>query len=474
MKSSIFKLFAILFFIIFLDQEAQSTELLDLPRCIEIGLSNAYSIKKQENSVKLYKAQLNSSYGNFLPTIEGGFNYLPYNKSYQQLVDMPELLNPQGLRNYTYYTSQTTSKDATYYIRGSLNFFDGFANISKLRSSLSQNKAAEDILKREKQQLVYEILKFYYQLMLDQELLTIAEENFSLSKKNLEKISAKVKIGALSISDLYQQDAKVSDFQLLSIQRSNAVAIDKVNILNKIGFAQTDDLFEFTKVLFPNFSSIPLLDKNDLIKSAFINRSDYLGKKHYSDAAKSNITVSRSDLYPKVNLISQISANGSEATSYKINNTPYDVASQSNAIDMLFRNTSLLYGLEIKWKIFDGFTTNTNIQKSKLEYLNSLIELDETRNRIITEINILVADYNSSIHKLKATESGLIAANQAFSTVSERYNLGLADFTDLAESQAQLVKAKSERVQALYNMDFQTKVISYYTGLLNPTSFSGN
>ena len=101
-------------------------------------------------------------------------------------------------------------------------------------------------------------------------------------------------------------------------------------------------------------------------------------------------------------------------------------------------------------------------------------ELDETRNRIITEINILVADYNSSIHKLKATESGLIAANQAFSTVSERYNLGLADFTDLAESQAQLVKAKSERVQALYNMDFQTKVISYYTGLLNPTSFSGN
>ena len=310
--------------------------------------------------------------------------------------------------------------------------------------------------------------------MLDQELLTIAEENFSLSKKNLEKISAKVKIGALSISDLYQQDAKVSEFQLLSIQRSNAVAIDKVNILNKIGFAQTDDLFEFTKVLLPNFSSIPLLDKNDLIKSAFINRSDYLGKKHYSDAAKSNITVSRSDLYPKVNLISQISANGSEATSYKINNTPYDVASQSNAIDMLFRNTSLLYGLEIKWKIFDGFTTNTNIQKSKLEYLNSLIELDETRNRIITEINILVADYNSSIHKLKATESGLIAANQAFSTVSERYNLGLADFTDLAESQAQLVKAKSERVQALYNMDFQTKVISYYTGLLNPTSFSGN
>ena len=474
MKSLLFKLFTIFLFFIFSDQEAQSIELLDLPRCIEIGLSNAYSIKKQENSVKLSKAQLHNSYGSFLPTIEAAFDYLPYNKSYQQLVDMPELLNPQGSRNYKYYTSQTTSRDANYYIRGSLNFFDGFGNIAKLKSSISQSKGTDDLLKREKQQLVYDILKYYYQLMLDEELLSIADENLLLAKKTLQKISAKVKTGDLSISDQYQQEAKLSDFNLLYIQRTNAVIIDKVNILNKIGFSNIDDSIGFTKIPLPSFSNIVLLDKNDLIKSALINRSDYLGKQHFTDAAKHNITTSRSDLFPKISLISQLSANGSEATSYKINNTTYDVTSQYNLFDMLFKNTSLLYGLEIKWKIFDGFTTSTNIQKSKLEYLNSVIELDEIKNRIVTEINILTADYNSSASKIKATDTGLIAANQAYSTVSERYNLGLADFTDLAEAHASLVKAKSERVQALYNMDFQTKVLSFYTGLLNPSSFTNN
>ena len=140
----------------------------------------------------------------------------------------------------------------------------------------------------------------------------------------------------------------------------------------------------------------------------------------------------------------------------------------------MFKNTNFLYGFELKWKIFDGFTTNSNIQKSKLEYLNSIIELDEIKNRIFTEIQILVADYNSCIYKIKETNSGLIAANHAFATVSERYNLGLSDFAELADAQATLLNAKSERVQALYNMDFQTKIVSFYTGLLNQSGYTLN
>jgi len=464
----------VIFYLLIIVLEVYSAEQLTLSQCIQIGVSNAFSIKKHENILKIYNEQLHSSYGNLLPSIDAGFDYLPYNRSFQQLVDMGELLNPQATRTYKYYTAQTTSNDANYFIRGSLTLFDGMSNIYKIKSSISQNLGYQNLLKREKEQIVYDILKYYYQLMLDKELLTIADENLLLSNKTLDKITVKVKTGDLPVSDLYQQQAKVSDYKLLSLQRQNAVTIDKINLLNKIGYPDIDDSIVFENITLPSFTNFPELDKNELIKTALSNRSDYLSKQYFAEANKFIINISKSELYPKVNLITQLSAFGTEASSYRLNDIPYYIGSQTNVFDMLFKNTALLYGLQIKWKIFDGFTTSTNIQKSKLEYLNSVIELDEIKSRISTDIYILIADYNSSLNKIKATDSGLIAANQAYSTISERFNLGLADFTDLAEAHASLVKAKSERVQALYNMDFQSKVISYYTGLLNQASYTNN
>ena len=126
------------------------------------------------------------------------------------------------------------------------------------------------------------------------------------------------------------------------------------------------------------------LNKDELITKALINRSDFLAKKSFVNAYKQNINISKADMFPKINLITQLSSISTDVTSYSLNNTKYDINNQTNVFDLLFKNTNFLYGFELKWKIFDGFTTNSNIQKSKLEYLNSIIELDEIKNRIDT------------------------------------------------------------------------------------------
>jgi len=437
-----------------------SREVLNLNRCIQIGLLNSYSVKKLENAVTFSRSQVKSSYGSILPSVDAGFSYNMYNKSYQQLAQ-------QNFPEYKSFNAETTSKDADYYIRGSLVLFDGFSSLYKIKSAISQKKGFEYQLKREKEQLVYDVIKYYYQLMLDQELSSIAEENLLLAKKNLEKILARVKIGDLSISDQYQQEAKVSEYKLLSIQRQNAVDIDKVNILNKIGYPEIDESLEFDKIILPKYDHLAGLDENALINSALSNRADYIGRKYLADSYKNNVFVSKSELYPKLSMVLQLSSSGTQVSSYRIDNRNYSVVGQQDVFDMLSENTGLLYGLELKWKIFDGFANSTNIQKSKIDYMNSLNDYNELKNNIIKEIHCLIADYNSSLSKIHATESGLVSATQAYLTVYERYNLGFADFTDLAEAHALLVKAKSEKAQSLYSIDFLDKIISYYTGLMN-------
>jgi outer membrane protein len=464
--------FLIVFLFCFLSNtSAHCEEYLDMTQCIQIGLTNAYSIKKQENDLLQYQSKIKSAYGALLPIVDIGFAYYPYSKSNQQLVDMPQI-NSFDSPRYSYSNAQSIGRNANVYIRGTLNVFDGLSNIYRIESSIEKNNAAKHLLKREKERIVYDITKLYYQLMLDQELLTIADENLKLSLKNLEKISAKVKLGDLSISDQYQQEAKASEYRLVCIEKYNTVEIDRVNILNKIGYSDIKESVQFKKIDLPVFTNIVELDKNELVRTAIKNRSDYIGKKYIVDSNKNNIIIARSELFPKVNLLCQFGSTATEAISYSINNKDYDMPKQDNVFNALFNATDVFYGLELKWRVFDGFAANANIQKTKIDYLNSIIEYDELKNSIITEIYLLDSDYRSSISKIKATDSGLIFATQAYSSILTRYDLGFADFTDLAEANAMLVKARSEKVQALYNMDFLIKVISYYTGLYDLQYFN--
>ena len=446
-------------------------EHLDMTRCIEIGLSNAYSIKKQENDLLQYKSKIKSSYGALLPVIDIGFTYYPYSKSNQQFVDMPQINSPSPPR-YSNSNAQLIGRNANVYMQGTLNVFDGLSNIYRIESSIERSNAAKHLLNREKEKVAYDITKLYYQLMLDQELRTIADENLNLSLKNLEKILVKVSIGDLSISDQYQQETKVSEYKLVCIERNNAVEIDRINILNKIGNSDIQEPVQFEKIDLPVFSNIVMLDRDELVRMAITNRSDYRGKKYLIDSNKKNINIARSKLFPKVNMLFQFGSSATEAISYSLNNKVYDMSRQPNIFNSLFNTTDVLYGLELKWNIFDGLSTSADIQKSKIDYLNSLIEYQELKNSIITEIYLLDSEYRSSIEKIKAADSGLISATHAYLNISERYSLGFAGFTDLAEANAMLVKAKSEKVQSLYNMDFLIKVISYYTGSYDTPYFN--
>src|SRR5690606_16048518 len=112
-------------------------------------------------------------------------------------------------------------------IQGSVMLFNGFNRINTFKQASNQFRAQTSLVKRAEQEVVYQVATQYLQVLLDQELLRIAEENHRVQKVVLDQLSAQVALGARAEADLYTQDAQVKNLQVMALQAQVTLENDK-------------------------------------------------------------------------------------------------------------------------------------------------------------------------------------------------------------------------------------------------------
>jgi outer membrane protein TolC len=68
------------------------------------------------------------------------------------------------------------------------------------------------------------------------------------------------------------------------------------------------------------------------------------------------------------------------------------------------------------------------------------------------------------VEKLRATDTGLASAQEAFDAVSARFDVGLGIFLDVQAAQTALGEAKAQRAAAAVNLVLRRQVLLYVTG----------
>jgi outer membrane protein len=71
------------------------------------------------------------------------------------------------------------------------------------------------------------------------------------------------------------------------------------------------------------------------------------------------------------------------------------------------------------------------------------------------------------VKELESTQKSLIAAERAYETEQQRYEIGATTLIELNLANANYVQAQSERVQSIYNFIFQERLLDYYIGQLD-------
>ena len=418
--------------------QAQS---ITIEEAIEIALENNYQLKQAENNLTLSRAQERSALADFFPNLNASASR---GRNVGRQFD-----NTTG--DFGDFTINSFSAG----INSGITIFNGFNNINSLRAAQHETLSREEQLQRVRENIIFNTSSRYLQYLLNEQLLQIAEETLQTSEQQLEQVRAQVEVGARPTVDLLNQESIVAGNELQVVNRRNDLNFSRLQLIRTL---QIDPLGEYQFVT-PNIDESSAVardyDLQEMVQLALDNRSDLKSELEGIEVALYNLKSARANYYPTLTL------NGSVRTSYNDRNP----ASYSD--QLTDQNISRNLSLSLSIPIFNRLNTRTGVQAQQISYKNAQLSLENTRLNVIQEVNQAYNDYIALVQELESSEKAFIAAERAYETEQQRYEVGASTLIELSQANNSFVEAQSNRIQTLYNFFFQEKLLDYYIGRLD-------
>ncbi len=389
---------------------------------------------------------------------------------------------------------QETTEQLNASVSANLNLFNGFRDQASLRQARVQREASEFSLGRARQDVLFNVANQFLQVLLNQELVAIQEQNLEADRVQRDRIEQLVEGGVRARADALQQEALVAQRELQVLQAEAELELAKTRLVQVL---QLDPFGNYTFVA-PSLESFSLqpegYDLEMLLTSALDRREDLRAQELQIEAAEEDVRVARSGYYPTVNLFGSYGSGYSSLATRSIGesfeipvtteggeailvggepltfdsplareNTPFS--------DQFFTdNRGGSIGLNVNIPIFDRFVTRSQVQQARLRAENQRIALDNLRQDVALQVRQGWLDYQNAAKRLDVTARQVAAAQAALDAEQERYDLGVSTLTELTQARAAFVEAQSSRAQAVAQFVFQSKLLDYAVGTLDPSA----
>ena len=194
-----------------------------------------------------------------------------------------------------------------------------------------------------------------------------------------------------------------------------------------------------------------LPSQQDIYQTALNTRPEIQSGKLSIDNAKLAISTAKAGYYPSISL--------SASTSSMTNN-----ASQNNWAQQMKYGWNNTIGVSLSIPIFDNRQNKTNVQKAKIQYSTTQLDLVNKQKELYTTIETLWLDALNAQQQYAAAESKVKSSQTSFDMVSEQFNLGMKNTVELLTEKNNLQSAQQERVQAKYMAILDRTLLNFYAG----------
>jgi outer membrane protein len=425
---------------------AQAQTSITIEDAIRIALENNYQLKQAENNLAISDNAVLNARADFLPSLSASYNGT---RRVGQQFD-------QTTVTFENVTTNTMGGN----INSSITIFNGFNNINSLRRASTNRSIQQEDSQRLRESIIFTTASRFLQVVLNEELLIISRENLSVAEQQYNRIEAQVEVGRSPNVDLLNQASIVANEELTVIQRENALESSLAQLMR---IMQDESGTEYSLIM-PDVEELQLipLDLNlqELVQTALQNRRDLRAQQLTIERNQYDEAIARANLLPTVNASLGISG------SYNDRFRDIDGDPLSYTTQFFDRNVNRFIGFNIQIPIFDNLNRRTNLQNTQITLKNSQLELDNIRFQVNEEVRQAYNDYMSIVKELESTEKALIAAERAYETEFQRYEVGASTLIELNQANANFVQAQSNRIQTIYNFIFQEKVLDFYLGQL--------
>ena len=388
-------------------------------------------------------------------------------KTTDQMAFLPDLnLSAQGGQTQGQQINQVTGQGAnvtndTFFgsVSSNIGIFQGNARIQSLRESSYRLASMESMVSRTTQDVIYNTAIQFLQVLLDQELKTIAEQNLVAQQLILAEIAGFVEAGSRAEADKYTQEADVKSFELLVVQASNRLLNDKAALSQLL---QLDPSIEF-EVVNPGWDVTSVdptaYNLDNLYEIAIENRADLDQFKNTELADRQNVKGALSGYLPTVSVGVSYSSQYSNP-----NIDTLSIPTFGEQFGSL--NPQLQYGFMVNIPIFDRLTTRNSRVRAKMRYANSMNNTLFLQKSIKIEVKRAYLNFIDVAQGYVVSLAQADAAKLAFDTQNESYNVGIATQVERSNANQTYVNALADLAQTRYRLLFQSIMLDYAIGVL--------
>jgi outer membrane protein len=399
---------------------AAQLPVLTLEEAINTALKNNFGLKIGQNDATIAKNNVTKGNAGFMPNLNVIATESPsLGFLNQKLVD-GRVVNRSNLSN-----------NLTGGLQMSWTLYDG----RRMYFTLDRLKELQTIgelgLKIRSEQIVYDVMRAYYNIVRQQDLYNGLQEQLDLYVERERLAQTRLDVGKGNQLDVLQAKADLNVQKTQLLRQKQQIELGKW-ALKQVLTEGVDYAFDVRD----SFGIIPRLDYNALKNNALSKNLNIELLKRQGGVASLIMKEFEAQRKPRVTF-----------------NPAFTVGRQDNTagLFLLNQNAGLSGGVTLTYPIWDGDNLKRQTENSRIDIETNKVRQKELAYNLESSMNIAYQNYLNAIEILRGEEENMKIAKQSIDIAMERYRLSRSTVLELKQIQQGYEAAVTRAVNAKYD-----------------------
>lgn len=406
-----------------LPAKAQDTVRLSRRQCIGIALDTSPTVKVADLEVKRTEYARRETQGGLFPTID-------FQAAYQRSIELQTIRMNMGGQSQ----SLKMGSDNTW----NLGFSAQMPLVAPtLWKAISINKtqilASLESARASRLDLVNEINKSYYSLLLAIASREVISQNYERAKLNADIYEKQYQAGTASEYDVLRSSVQVSNIEPELLQADISIRQCKLALIVLMGIDYNFDfepdvtLEEMQQEMYGYAMGADAdLSGNSSLRSIDIQ----------ADLARKNVDLKKFAWIPTL------------GASY---NLSWLSLSNGNALKNLEFNPYSTVSLALSIPIFSGGAKYYGLKQAQVQVKEINLQRENLLNSLSMQRDLALDNIHREVNQISSSAEGVKSAKKAYDIMQKSFEIGAASYLDLRDSELAHTSARLSYLQCIYN-----------------------
>ncbi len=326
--------------------------------------------------------------------------------------------------------------------------YRGGATLSEIRAARLSAHIADETIRGQVQQTIYDVGLAYFDVLLAQQLYAANQEAVTSAQAHLDEVKHKRAQEMASLFDLLRAQVDVSNFTAEMIQQRNRIHTAKTRLLKAMGVLQESDVTLADKLEY--IPAKPAFE--EAARIAFENRADLFQAELGVRLQEESLKLAASSFRPQL---------GAFFTQGVARPDPHDGTDDD-------WGEAWRAGATVEWLIFDGLGREGRLDEEKATLKKKHIELLDAQERTLLMIRQAILSLADAEEFVASQKLNVTRAREGLRLAEAGYREEVNSRIDVADARSALTQALGLYYQALYNHTVARLALNHGIGTLGP------